>query len=120
MTDEDRRSIQHGLNTLARLAHEKAVANGWYSGGERNVGEVLMLIVTEAAEAMEDYREGYVMDEVRYGENNKPEGFGIEIADMVIRSADLCGSRGLRLGDLVVQKMDFNGRRGFRHGGKLA
>ena len=43
------------LNELSRLCHSIAVEKG-FGRRERNVGEALMLIVTELAEAMEAHR----------------------------------------------------------------
>jgi hypothetical protein len=46
------------LNQLAAEIHSNARVKGfWGEFGERNVGESLMLIVTEAAEAMESWRD---------------------------------------------------------------
>ena len=50
----------------------------------------------------------------------KPEGFVVELADAVIRIADLCGALGLDLSVAVEAKHAYNVQRPFRHGGKLA
>ena len=47
------------LNDLAKQAHATAVANGFHRNvADVNFGEQLMLVVTEVAEAMEEYRKG--------------------------------------------------------------
>ena len=43
------------LNELCELCHSIAVEKGFWEK-ERNVGEALMLVVTELAEAMEAHR----------------------------------------------------------------
>ena len=46
------------LNELRDECHAIARSKGWYDGdGDRNIGEQLMLVVTEVAEAMEDLRD---------------------------------------------------------------
>ena len=64
------------LNELAKICHTIAVEKGFWDE-KRNIGEALMLIVTELAEAMEAHR---VQDQ---------ENFREEIADAFIRLLDL-------------------------------
>jgi hypothetical protein len=92
------------LSPLAIEIHTTACEKGWWdvSGPEgkipvrdpflpklhtRNFGEIIMLAVSELAEALECYRTGKPVTEV-WIENGKPEGFPIEIADAVIRLLD--------------------------------
>lgn len=49
---------------------------------------------------------------------NKPEGVASELADVVIRVADLCGLYGIDLETALEEKMAFNDTRPYRHGGK--
>lgn len=48
---------KQGLNELAAVVHENAVAHGWWEQ-ERELPEILMLCVSELAEALEEYRSG--------------------------------------------------------------
>lgn len=48
---------KQGLNELAAAVHENAVAHGWWEQ-ERELPEILMLCVSELAEALEEYRSG--------------------------------------------------------------
>ena len=48
------------LNSFAAAVHENAVAHGWWEE-ERGLPEVLMLCVSELAEALEEFRSGRPM-----------------------------------------------------------
>lgn len=48
------------LNSFAVAVHENAVAHGWWEE-ERGLPEVLMLCVSELAEALEEFRRGRPM-----------------------------------------------------------
>lgn len=48
----------------------------------------------------------------------KPEGFGSEAADVLIRLLDTCRRRGVNLEYEVQRKLAYNATRGHRHGGK--
>lgn len=76
----------------------------------------LMLIVTEIAEAMEEIRAGHKPNEEYAGKNGKPEGAPAELADAVIRIADLCGIVGIDLESAIQRKMAFNAGRPYLHG----
>ena len=70
---------------INKTAHEK----GWYEKGERNFHEVVALMHSELSEALEEWRAGHGITEVRI-ENGKPEGVPIELADAYIRIIDTC------------------------------
>ena len=53
-------------------------------------------------------------------QNYKPEGFNIEMADAVIRIADLMEALGLNLEAAIKLKHNYNKTRPYRHGGKRA
>ncbi len=91
------------LNELSRLCHSIAVEKGFWEK-ERNVGEALMLIVTELAEAMEAHR---VQDQ---------ENFKEEIADSFIRLLDLCGGLGIDIEEEISRKSQKNKKRPYKHG----
>ena len=50
---------------------------------------------------------------------NKPERFTVELADILIRIADLCGEFNLDLEDALKTKMEYNKTRPYRHGNKV-
>jgi NTP pyrophosphatase (non-canonical NTP hydrolase) len=107
--------------TIERLMHEShriAVDHGWWDG-ERPIPELLMLIVTEAAEAMEAYRASTNVVQL----SDKIQGFdGMEeeLADIMIRVADMAKANGYRLSEAIVAKLKYNESRPYRHGGKRA
>lgn len=119
-------------------------------GGERTQGvpvmSKLMLICTEVAEAAEVFRDAKKFPSLRecyvvypatpwpvvYDDNlikgvdgeaippRKPEGFGSELADIVIRVFDLAEDMGIDLATEIKRKMRYNESRPYRHGGKVA
>ena len=105
--------------------HQLAVEKGWWKGKSPSrpsefLFEKLFLIVTELAEAVEEYRKGKGFNEIYLGDKGKPEGFGIEIADARIRIDDLCGYLKIDVEEAVRIKHNFNKTRPYRHGGKKA
>jgi len=91
------------LNKLAQTCHAIAVEMGFWDS-KRNMGEALMLVVTEIAEAMESYR---VQDD---------ENFREEIADTFIRLLDLCGGLGIDIEEEIDKKSRKNKNRPYKHG----
>ena len=94
---------------LNQQCHGAAVHSGWWNDPatgkriERNVGEVLMLIVSEIAEGMEGARKSLMDDKLP-----QREMLEVELADAVIRIFDLAGSRGYDLGAAIAEKLAFN------------
>ncbi len=107
------------LNELVKKAHETAMDKGWWSKYP-NIPEKLALVHSEISEALEEYRAGIPLDETRAGVGGKPEGFAVELADAVIRIADLCGYLHIDLDAAIRRKMAYNAKRPYRHGGKRA
>ena len=102
-----------GLNRIIKACHRTARNKGWWSE-YRPTPELLMLITTEAAEAMEAYRDGDTREVL------------VELDDVVIRAFD--AAEGIiqrspidtEFVDFILEKMEKNRTRSHRHGGKRA
>lgn len=100
------------VNRLVAHIHNGNVAAGWWSDLEtgkkkdRNVGELLMLAVSELAEAMEGHRKGLMDDKLPH----RPM-MEVELADTVIRIFDMAGGLGFDLGGAIVEKLAYNAKR---------
>lgn len=80
----------------------------------------LMLVTTEVAEAAEELRKNADPRHTYTRESDgKPEGFAFELADAIIRIADLAGACGVDLDRAIATKTTFNMTRPFKHN-KLA
>ena len=92
------------FDSLTCVAHAMAVDKGWWEG-VRSAVECWVNFHAELSEAWEEYRCGrmatwYAADAasvLRSGGVPKPEGFWVEIADLMIRIADYVGSRRFRV-----------------------
>lgn len=73
---------------------------------QRNVGELLMLVTSELAEAMEGHRKDLMDDKLPHREM-----FEVELADAMIRIFDIAGGLGLDLHGAYMEKMAFNASR---------
>lgn len=108
------------LAAIGKAGYENGVAHGFYENPKSFV-ETMMLIVSELAEAVEEYRSGHGYNETYYNPEkpNKPEGIPIELADAAIRLLDECHYRGIDIEAAIALKMAYNVTRPYKHGGKL-
>jgi NTP pyrophosphatase (non-canonical NTP hydrolase) len=95
---------------LCEVCH-KANENWWLDletgqRKQRNVGELLMLAVSELAEAMEGHRKDLMDDKLPHRKMLE-----VELADALIRIFDLGAGLGLDLGGAFVEKMAYNAQR---------
>lgn len=120
---------------LCRRSHEMSRSKGWYDGHEkdqRSIALITLLIQSELSEALEEWRSNRRFDEVYYTykhdgtvievphgglkddapvEKYKPEGIGVELADVVIRAAQRSGSDAFDLQGAVADFRDrLNGK----------
>jgi NTP pyrophosphatase (non-canonical NTP hydrolase) len=118
------------IKELVEQSHCLAKQKGWWAPGAvlPNIPEKLALIHSEVSEALEAYRDNDMGTRLKVTGFNtdselpvmKPVGFPIELADVVIRVADLCGHLGIDLEDAIRVKHEYNRTRAYRHGGKKA
>jgi NTP pyrophosphatase (non-canonical NTP hydrolase) len=101
------------LKTLDSYARECANANDrWWKDPatgetvERNIGEMLMLIVSEIAEAMEGHRKSLPDDKLPHRSM-----FDVELVDALIRIFDLAGHLDIDVERIYQEKMQYNSTR---------
>lgn len=120
------------IYNLVEKAYSNALEKGFHDK-EQSVAEMLMLIVSELGEALEAHRTGKVLNSLEFSQINgiviediysSKEGFEKyikdtfedELADVVIRIADMCGYLGIDLERHIKLKMVYNGTRERLHG----
>ena len=108
---------------LTHYCHKASVEAGWWKDittgadfaaevrngtrlGKALVAEKLCLIHSEISEAMEGHRKGLSDDKLPHRLQIE-----VELADAVIRIADLAGALGLDLGGAIAEKIRFNAQR---------
>lgn len=100
------------INALSQIVHRSCVEAGWYTDittGERlnrNIGEMMALIHSEVSEALEGHRKDLMDDHLPHRKSIE-----VELADAVIRIADLSGYLELDLGGAIAEKFAYNQRR---------
>lgn len=110
MTANDNTGIAEAGNLLRDACHNAAFAAGWWLKVDPRAPHVvpakLCLIHSEISEAMEGDRKGLMDDHLPH----RPM-IEVELADAVIRIADLAGALNLDLGGAIAEKMAYNARR---------
>ncbi len=91
------------MNKLAESIKAYRESKGFETSWE-NMPMKLMLVVTEASEAMEAWRKG---DHANFNE---------EIADVIIRCLDITASLGIDIEKEIKDKMEHNQNRPYKHG----
>lgn len=113
-------------NLLVEACHSASASAGWWGEleqtgdlpydvaevrrgsrfGKALVAQKLCLVHSEISEAMEGHRKGLQDDKLPH----RPM-IEVELADAVIRIADLAGALGLDLGGAIAEKLAFNSHR---------
>jgi len=98
----------HTINKLVETCYNDAKNAGWHKEVPKEVEAYLkctqlMLIVSEASEAMEGERKGLMDTHLP----NRPM-VEVELADLVIRACDYAGRWGYDLGGAIVEKLEYN------------
>lgn len=90
------------------IVHNNMKSKGFWDN-ERNVGETLMLVVTELSEALEAHR----INKTGY---EQKDTFEDEIADTLIRIFDMCGGYNIDIERQLKWKIEHNKTREHKHG----
>lgn len=114
MTLNEEADLAAGVTLLVETCFGASNRAGWWTNlktGEdlraaNNVPEKLMLTVSELAEAMEGHRKNLMDDHLPHRCMIE-----VELADAVIRIADLCGAKGFDLAGAIVDKLAYNAQR---------
>ena len=124
------------IKEISSEIHQNNVAKGFWEEKEtKNVGEVLMLVVSELSEALEahrknkfsepferfnwfdDWSEERSSDRINFQDYIK-DSFEDEIADAVIRLFDLAEGFRIDLEKHIRMKLNYNKTRPYKHGKK--
>lgn len=116
--------MEKTIRELAAEVHQTAMEKGWWpeESGGRNIGEALMLIVTEVADAMTQYKD-YPERSWNFtgiGDDGKPYGLATEMADAIIRILDFCEGFGIDISEALEIKAAYNKGRPYRHRNRRA
>lgn len=122
-----------GLNEISKEINQQNVRKGFYES-PREIGTLLMLVVSELSEALEadraDRHAEWVMYEKRLNEEPDrifvkqqslfqdfiKDTFEDEIADAIIRLLDLCGHLSIDIEKHINLKLEYNKNRPQKHG----
>ncbi len=102
----------YNINMLRDKCFQNALDAGWHTDLEtgelieRNKAEMLMLIVSEVAEAMEGVRKDLKDDHLPLRSMEE-----VELADTIIRIMDYAGRWGLDIGGAIIEKLEYNKNR---------
>lgn len=108
-------ALAKAVDNLVGVCHGASKTAGWWNDihtGEplpltqERVGDKLMLVVCEIAEAKEGHRKGLMDDHLPH----RPS-LEVELADALIRIFDLAGAAGMDLGGAVAEKLQYNAKR---------
>ena len=115
------------LNELSKAIHHDNVDRGFYDD-YRQIGTLLMLVVSELSEALEADRKNRHCSVVEYAltpdgkldidkfKEKVKDTFEDEIADAFIRLFDLCGYLNIDIVKHIALKLEYNKTRGYKHG----
>ena len=114
------------LNQLSKSIYNDNQVQGFWDQ-ERNIGEMLMLVVSELGEALEAHRNGRLLADIPsvpegeaafklFFEEQVKDSFQDEIADALIRLLDLCGGLDIDIEYYIEQKLRYNRTRKRLHG----
>lgn len=114
--------LRDAFNAVVEESHTRSYFAGWWEApggrdlrkdvregsrlGVALVNEKIALIHSEISEAMEGFRKDAMDDKLEHRKQIE-----VELADAIIRIADLAGALQLDVGAAIVDKMMFNAKR---------
>ena len=99
--------VRDCAHKLSRYCHGVAKECGWWDQkNPRSVPELLMLCVSELAEAMEGDRKDLMADHL-----HSRQLLEVELADAVIRILDMSVGLGLDVAGAIAEKLEYNTER---------
>lgn len=104
-----KKKVSKDFGYFQKLVHTTAEESGWWPEKQSEeelykiVPTKLCLIHSEVSEAMEGHRKNLMDDKLPHHKM-----IATELADVVIRCADLAGALGIDLGQVIADKMEFN------------
>jgi NTP pyrophosphatase (non-canonical NTP hydrolase) len=118
------------INKLAKQNHKLALEKGFWEDETIKVSchiydhtieiesteKKLLMVHGEISEAMEELRKDGDCKKIYFSKGRKPEGFGIELADAMLRIMDLAERRGINLEKCIRLKLKYNKTRPNKHG----
>ena len=128
--------MNKSLNEWGKAFWDNAELHGFHEeGANNNIPTQIANIHGEVSEAFEEYRKpGFDPKEIRFHckehgvsgckyddcwrfpENHKPEGFSMELSDILIRVMECAHHYGIDIEKCVSLKHEYNLKRPFRHG----
>lgn len=101
------------IKQLVKDAHTIAVSKGWHKK-ERSFEERIELCHIELRDAINRAKYSKNMSDVALVDD-KYLGVAVELADVVIRIADICGLYGIDLDKVIEDKLKYNRTRKLIH-----
>ncbi len=124
------------IKEVKKEAFETAWEKGWYENESTTFAEHLAWVHAEVSEVYEEFRNWNDYNEIYYNlpsddDTNikvqysevldtlkKPRGIPVELADVIIKTLDICAHYGIDIERAVKIKLEYNKTRPYKHGGK--
>ncbi len=111
------------IKELQKDVHRVAKEKGWHDQ-ERTVPMFIANTHRELSEAFQKYTTGegtkpYTCVDFHNPPSIKPEGYGIELADVILRILDEAELRNIDMEECLKHKHEYNKTRSYRHGNKI-